>query len=152
MLVAKREVYSYDQEIKIKSTKKVKQVKKNKTMIKLKIFGVAFLALLTCLGILFRYAQMTQIKMEVSNLDKEIEELNKYKTDISIQLEEIKESGWIEKEAEEKLGMVYPSSDQIIYISVKDNFSEDNYEDNVTKEVGIFKLFSNLVTKVSNKF
>lgn len=147
-------MYSYHEENYIKETKKVKPIRKNNFSLKLKAFGIALLTLFICLGILIRYAQMTQIKMEVSKLDKEISELSKHKIDISLELERIKESGWIEREAETRLGMMYPTNNQIVYVSVDDNYID---KDNIIEEeepgnLAFLKLFSNVVGKISNKF
>lgn len=155
MLVAKREVYSYHEENYSREAKKVKPSRKSNFFLKLKAFGIALLTLFVCLGILIRYTQMTQIKMEVSKLDKEISELNKYKTDISLELERIKESGWVEEEAEKRLGMVYPTNEQIVYVSV--NVNENNIENKAIEEhktgkLDVFKLFSSAVSKLTNKF
>lgn len=155
MLVAKREVFSYNEENYVRQTKKLKPCRKSNFSLKLKAFGIALLTLFICLGVLFRYAQMTQIKMEVSKLDKEINELSKHKTDISLELERIKESGWIEGEAESKLGMVYPAKDQIVYISVNmndNNIGINTIEEDKSEKLGILKLFSSAVSKLSNKF
>jgi len=136
---------------------KPKEVRKNKksyALVKIKAFGLALFTLAVCLGILFGYAQITQIKMEVTKLDKEIAELKKYRTDISLELEKIKESGWIEKEAETKLGMRYPTDEQIVYISVEDNnIQNDKFEESNRKEkLAFLNLFSNLTSKISNIF
>lgn len=155
MLVAKKEVYSYVEDRNVATTKEFKQSKnrKSNSLLKVKVFGLALLTLVICLGVLFGYAQMTQIKMEVSKLDKEIAELKKHKVDISLELERIKESGWIEKEAEDRLGMIYPSDDQILYISVMDNDFDSSVEEAIREEeLGFVRLFSNMVSKLSDKF
>lgn len=155
MLVAKKEVYSYVEDRNVATTKEFKQSKnrKSNSLLKVKVFGLALLTLVICLGVLFGYAQMTQIKMEVSKLDKEIAELKKHKVDISLELERIKESGWIEKEAEDRLGMIYPSDDQIVYISVMDNDFDSSVEEAIREEeLGFVRLFSNMVSKLSDKF
>ncbi len=155
MLVAKREVYSYREDNNIETTSKVKKIKKTNSSLKIKVFGMALLILFVSLGVLFRYAQMTQIKMEVSKLDKQINELSKHKTDVLLELDRIKESGWIEKEAESKLGMVYPSNEQIVYVSVNMNDNDihkDIVKEDKTEKLAFLKLFSNVVSKISNKF
>lgn len=155
MLVAKKEVYSYVEDRSVVTTKEVKQSKNRKTnsLLKVKVFGLALLTLVICLGVLFGYAEMTQIKMEVSKLDKEIVELRKHKVDISLELERIKESGWIEKEAEDRLGMMYPADEQIVYISVIDKDLDSNLEEvTIEEELGFVKLFSNMISKLSDKF
>lgn len=154
MLVAKREVYSYHEDNHVKETKKNNHNRKSNFSLKLKLFGIALLTLFVCLGVLIRYAQMTQIKMEVTKLDKEISELSKHKTDISLELEKIKESGWIEKEAESRLGMVYPTNEQVVFVSVNLNNEIDNNiaKEEKTVELGIFKLFTSAVNKLANMF
>lgn len=154
MLVAKKEVYSYyeDYNIDTRKTKKVAQNKKNNFSAKIKFFAFAFLALFICLGVLYRYAQITQIKMEVSKLENEIKSLSKQKVDMSLDLERIKESGWIEKEAETRLGMTYPTNEQIIYITVNDYIDNSIIVEDNTEKLAFIKLFSNLIGKISNKF
>ncbi len=153
MLVAKKEVYSYGEERNIVTTKEAKKIKKSKSKLKIKAFGFALLTLIVCLGVLFGYAQITQIKMEVSKLDKEIAQLKKHKIDISLDLERIKESGWIETEAEARLGMMYPTDEQIVYVSVIDRDTSNNLEE-VSKEgkLTFVNLFSNFVSKISDNF
>ncbi|SDY43969.1 cell division protein FtsL [Proteiniborus ethanoligenes] len=154
MLVAKKEVYSYyeDNNIDIKRTKKVTQNKKSNSSAKIKFFAVAFLILFVCLGVLFRYAQITQIKMEISKLEKDIKTLNKHKVDISLDLERIKESGWIEKEAETRLGMIYPTNEQVVYIAVNSYDIDSGIKvEEKSEKLGFLKLFSNVIGQISNK-
>ncbi|SCG83204.1 cell division protein FtsL [Proteiniborus sp. DW1] len=155
MLVAKKEVYSYVEESQKVSTKRVKQSKKSNSNLKIKAFGFALLTLAICLGVLFGYAKITQVKMEILKLDNEIVQLKKHRLDISLDLEKIKESGWIEAEAESRLGMMYPTDEQIVYVSVNgydidnnNNIEEVNREEKLT----FVNLFNNLASKISDKF
>jgi len=155
LLVAKKEVYSYVEDRNVIATKEVKKIKrrKNNSLLKVKFFGLALLTLFICLGVLFGYAQITQVKMEVSKLDKEIVELKKHKVDISLELERIKDSGWIEKEAEDRLGMIYPEDEQVIYLSVLDHdINISPREVGMEEKLGFIKLFSNMISKISDKF
>ncbi len=153
MLVAKKEMYSYVEERQNVTTKEVKQSKKSNSKLKIKAFGFALLTLVVCLGVLFGYAKITQIKMELAKLDKEITQLKKHRLDILLDLEKIKESGWIEKEAETRLGMMYPTDEQVLYISVNEHDMNSNIEEvNKEKKLAFINLFSNIASKISDKF
>lgn len=91
--------------------------------------------------------------MELAKLDKEITQLKKHRLDISLDLEKIKESGWIEKEAETRLGMMYPTDEQVLYISVNEHDMNSNIEEvNKEKKLAFINLFSNIASKISDKF
>ena len=133
MLVAKKEfeVYPQYEEHEIPRKKNSKDIKENnkknskkQLIIKIKLFTFAIVSLLFSLTILFRYTQITQLESDIRKLDQSIVRLNKEKQELEINLEKIYEVKWIEKEAIEKLGMVYPSNKQIIYLSVESEIEE----------------------------
>jgi len=146
-------MYSYVDEKQYKPLRKKKKKTKNNAAIKMKLFASALLLLCVCLFVLLRYAYITQIKFDVSQLDKEITKLHSEKQDLLIELDKIKESGLIEFEAQSKLGMVYPSEEQIVYVSLNNNdpryISEDIDEE---KPFVLLKSLNNFLIKIYNMF
>ncbi|MGF7058804.1 hypothetical protein [Brassicibacter mesophilus] len=153
MLVAKKEMYSYVDEKQHKPLRKNKKNTKSNTAIKVKLFASALMLLCVCLSVLLRYAYITQIKFDVSQLDREITNLQSEKQDLLLELDKIKESGMIEFEAQSKLGMVYPSDEQVVYVSLN-NIDEKNVnEDSVEEKSFIFlKSFNSFLDKISDMF
>lgn len=153
MLVAKKEMYSYVDEKQHKPLRKNKKNTKSNAAIKVKLFASALMLLCVCLSVLLRYAYITQIKFDVSQLDREITNLQSEKQDLLLELDKIKESGMIEFEAQSKLGMVYPSDEQVVYVSLN-NIDEKNVnEDSVEEKSFIFlKSFNSFLDKISNMF
>jgi cell division protein FtsL len=153
LLVAKKEMYSYVDEKQHKPLRKNKKNTKSNAAIKVKLFASALMLLCVCLSVLLRYAYITQIKFDVSQLDREITNLQSEKQDLLLELDKIKESGMIEFEAQSKLGMVYPSDEQVVYVSLN-NIDEKNVnEDSVEEKSFIFlKSFNSFLDKISNMF
>ncbi len=132
LVVAKREEYYYPQRNKVKKTEgKVKKKKSNrKVALKLKLLCSVVIVLILCLCLLLRYTYIAQVRMELSQLDKEISSLSKKKDDLQIDLDKIMESEWIESIAMQELGMDYPNSSQTVYVSV----DEEAFEKEVAEE------------------
>lgn len=111
-------------EIKNKNrTKVIKKQKENYSILKLFALTIPCIFLGISLLILSRYAKITSIRQELTKLEKEKEELEKIKMNLVADLEAIKSSVKIEEDAITKLGMSYPTEDQIVYITV--NVDED---------------------------
>ncbi|HAE41577.1 MAG TPA: hypothetical protein DCG34_01490 [Clostridiales bacterium] len=114
---------------------KQKQCKKESANIQLKYFVYVAVMFMLALGIIFNYAIITQRKMEINNLNRQISILNKQKEDVVIALESIKNSNIIEENAMNFLGMNYAKSNQNLFVSVnyssvlENNFAYGNYED-----------------------
>jgi len=68
------------------------------------------------------------------------------------ELDKVKESGWIEKEVKEKLGMVYQTNEQTIFISVnEDLFNEASLEKSEEeKSFAFLSSFRNIFSKLSS--
>lgn len=155
MLVAKSELSYYPEEIlevsekKTKSLKnrKVAKKKKNNSNIKLSFIGIATMFLILSLSILFRYANITKVRSEITQLEREKIELEKTKQDLIAELEGIKSSSRIEEDAIYKLGMDYPSEEQIVYLTINE-VSTDIDGDKVT----IVKQLKNIISMVSSLF
>jgi len=60
------------------------------------------------------------MKLEITEMQQQKIQLQKEKEDLMAELEAIKSLTRIEEEALVKLGMDYPTEDQVVYISVDD--------------------------------
>lgn len=152
MIVARNEENIYERE-RVATKNKRKKVTNNKnkkkrsTGNKLKLFTSAIIALLLCMLILFRYANITQNKLEVSELKEKKIQLEKEKEDLNTELDRVKSSIKIEEDAKLKLGMDYPTEDQIVYVSVDDNIIEEESKEE-SLMVKYFKNVANIVLKI----
>lgn len=144
MLVARAELNYYPEEnlkINEKTRKRVvKKKKKSNSLSKLMSISIATIILLTSLFILFRYAKISATRLEITQLERQKNELEKDKMDLIANLEELKSSRKIVEDARYKLGMDYPAEGQIVYISVEEN-TNDNLE-NISKSVQLRKVLS----------
>ncbi|MBV1759321.1 MAG: hypothetical protein KMY55_16035 [Dethiosulfatibacter sp.] len=136
--------YRIKEEAMLKS--KQKQCKKESAGIQFKYFVYVAVMFMLSLGIIFNYAIITQRKMEINDLNRQITVLSKQKEDVVIALESIKNSNTIEENAVNFLGMNYARTDQNLLVSV--NYSgvlEDNfaYENDVNKRA----FLENIVEK-----
>jgi cell division protein FtsL len=125
---------------------KKKKCKKQGNILQFKYFIYAVIIFSLALGIIFNYATITQRKMEINDLNKEITLIEKQKEDILIMLETIKNSNTIEQNAMNFLGMDYAGSTQNNFISVnysgllndefayKDRFQEGAFLDNIIEK------------------
>lgn len=120
MLVAKAE-YSYYPETKeeVKPKQHIK-VRKKKAINKRMYFSIAIISFITCLFILSGYAKITEARLEITKLEKEVVELNKIKANLEGDLESYKSTTKISEEAVNSLGMIYPEEGQIVYVAVED--------------------------------
>jgi len=153
LLVAKKEIYSYLDEPKKQPIRNRKKNTRSNFAMKVKLITSAIMILCICLFVLLRYAYMTEIEFEVTQLNKEIETLNNKKQSLTFELDVIKSSGLIEAEAQNKLGMVYPSDQQIVYLSVEDNNDENAFDDAYEKHsLVLLESLNNFLVKISNMF
>ncbi|MBE6081912.1 MULTISPECIES: cell division protein FtsL [Tissierellales] len=154
LLVAKKEEKYYYGEDRVYENKvqreKRKAKRKAQTRNKLKLFLYAFIFLAACLSILFRYTQLTQMRVEISKLESEKNTLEKEKQEKLSELEEVKNSAKIEEDATAKLGMNYPTEAQIVYLDVNENkLKEEQKEDS---NVAVKKYFKNILSAIINLF
>ncbi len=153
MLVAKKELDYYQDETHIQKEKpkKVKvRKKKSNASSKLLIIGLAMIGLILSLFILYRYANITKIRLEVTELEKHKTELEREKEDLIAELEGIKSSSKIEEDAIVKLGMDYPTEEQVVSIEVNDLALENDLD--TTDEITIVKQFKNIMNLVLDLF
>lgn len=105
--------------------------KRNNSLVKLFFLCAPIMIATICVFILFRYVNITQVRGEITNLEYEKAELEKTRINLVGDLESLKSSPKIAEEAKNKLGMDYPSEDQVVYVRVKDNPSDR--EDKLSK-------------------
>lgn len=155
MLVAKKELdyyYPDQMEVEPERPKKVnkRRKKKSKAANKLLIMGLAIIGLTLSLFILYGYANITKIRIEITELEKQKVQLAREKEDLIAELEGIKSSSKIEEDAMIKLGMDYPTEDQVVYINVDDIAL--NEEISTNKEFMIVKQLKGIVNLVLSLF
>ncbi|HSH35007.1 cell division protein FtsL [Schnuerera sp.] len=154
MLVAKKDLnYYYPEKNDIETTKTrrvVKKKKKSRALYRLIVMGIAMVGLILALFILYRYANITKIRLEITELEKQKIELEKEKENLVGELEAIKSSSKIEEDAIIKLGMDYPTEDQVVYVDIDELVFADELEG--MKEFFIVKQFKNIVNLVLSLF
>ncbi|KXO16844.1 septum formation initiator family protein [Peptoniphilus sp. GNH] len=87
------------------------------------ILPISVLILIVAILSTIMYAHLTNLDRKIASQEAEISELKKNKLSLEGEVVGIKSSSEIAEEAMYKLGMVYPSDDQIIYIEL-DNAKE----------------------------
>lgn len=121
MLVAKAEYNYYPSEIEKQSPKKVVKVKKVRKLNKNMYIMTAIILFFTSLFVLSRYAKITEVRLEVTKMEREVEELKKLRQNLEGELESLKSTTEISDSAMIHLGMTYPRDGQIVYVSVDDS-------------------------------
>lgn len=125
MLVAKKDIYdNYYDKPTIKKTNTVidtRRKKESNVALKIKAFLYALAMLIICLTILFRYTYITKVQIEISQLNNEINKLSEEKQELALELDELKDTRWIERQAMTKLNMRYPNDGEKFYVSVDKN-------------------------------
>jgi len=162
LLVAKRELEYYDdyiyqpveKEIKRtpKTSKKTQKKKNLKVMYKMALLGLAIVGLALSLLVLYRYANITKMKFEITQIQEQKAQLQKEKEDLMAELEAIKSYSNIEEEAAVKLGMGYPTEDQIVYISVSESPLGEEAHNQSAENYNIFSQIKNIVNLVLGFF
>src|SRR5690606_11144063 len=115
---------------------------------KLFALSIPCLFLAISLLILSRYAKITFIRQELTELEREKLELEKVRMNLVADLEGIKTSAKIEEDAITKLGMSYPNENQIVYITV--NAIEDIEE--AEEKFSLGGKLNKILSIVSNLF
>lgn len=149
MLVARELKYYPTEELEVqkkprKSQKKVKLKKKrSNSLAKLMILSMPLFFLGIALLILFRYANITAVRQEITKLERQRAELEVVKQDLIGELEGIKSSTKISEDAITKLGMNYPEEGQVVYIAINENEMDSlekvNEDSPLKKLVSIFR-------------
>ncbi|MGO1469105.1 MAG: hypothetical protein ACTHW2_03690 [Tissierella sp.] len=138
MLVAKSELNDYEaqplydekeEERKIiKKNRAIRRRRKQKMLFKLSCIFFATMLTITSLFILRGYSNISEIRMNITNLERRKNELEQTKNSMVSELEEAKSSIKISEEAMYKLSMDYPSKDQVVYLSL--DGSKETVKDN----------------------
>jgi len=156
-LLAKAELNYYPEEILEREDKKNernnkrnnrKRNRRNKKKSSFKMTSIIVAILLMCSGLLIlrRYANISKMRMEVTELEKQKTELEKERLSLTSELEGMKNGSKISKDAIEKLGMSYPQKDQVVYISVEDIVNEE------TKNTKFDKYWDKVLSVFSRLF
>ena len=95
-------------------------------------------------SILILYSQIAELDREILKQKAEIDELNKTKITLVGEIKAVKSSAQIAEEAMYKLGMVYPSEDQIVYIDSEEeeNVGDINYNVFLSPIVSVLRSFT----------
>lgn len=152
MLVAKKEMenaYTEQVEKQEKVSVAEKKKKNEKVAYKLIAMVIAMIGLILSLIVLYRYTTITKIRLDISKLEAQKIELEKERDDLLAELESIKSSAKIEEDAFTKLGMCYPSDDQIVYLDVEEPVL--SYETNMD-ELNLVVKLKNMVNLVISLF
>lgn len=118
------EQFEIDEERKKKTKNAIAMQKKRNSILKIRYLFVPIVIAGICVSVLFRYVNITQVRQEITNLEYEKEELEKNKINLIGDLESLKSSPKIAEKAKEKLGMDYPTKDQLVYITVEDGLNK----------------------------
>ena len=125
MVVAQRK-FQYEEVQTKESLQKEKKAievnKKSKVKASQKLQIIVSIAALVglCIGMIFGYVQLTETKYRIYYLDKEARELSAQIENLKIELESVKKTDIIERQAKEMLGMQYPQKDQTVYLDMGD--------------------------------
>ena len=107
------------------------------------IFTLAIVIIIFA-AILILYSQIAGLDREILKQKAEIDELNKTKITLVGEIKAVKSSEQIAEEAMYKLGMVYPSEDQIVYIDSGEekNLADINYNVFLSPIVSVLRSFT----------
>ena len=154
LLVAKAELNYYPEQVyqeeyqdinKNKNKKTPNKKNNSKALIKVLCLFIAIAVLSTSLFILFRYASITKIRMEVTQLERQKVELEKNKLNLLADLDVVKSTLNISQDAMFKLGMSYPKEGQVIYLSLEDTIDDTIQSVSLTDKLNsVLSMFSGL--------
>lgn len=107
------------------------------------IFTLAIVIIIFA-AILILYSQIAGLDREILKQKAEIDELNKTKITLVGEIKAVKSSTQIAEEAMYKLGMVYPSEDQIVYIDSGEEkkLGDINYNVFLSPIVSVLRSFT----------
>ncbi|MBU5677289.1 cell division protein FtsL [Alkaliphilus sp. MSJ-5] len=161
MVLARKESAYIHEQVEEKQQSKTRKSKKLKKNYKFEKFVIA-IALATVFAfsilLLTRFMAITEVKHRVNSLQNQIEKLEIEKEKLRVEVEKVSKSGWIESEAKTRLGMDYPSSDQMIYININPtkvtmltseiNKAKDGNFDQQEENKNLSSFFSRLVSYI----
>lgn len=90
------------------------------------------------------YTQIAGLDREILKQKQEIDELSKTMSTLTGEIKKVKSSSQIAEEAMYKLGMIYPSEDQIVYIDSREekNTGDINYNVFLSPIVSVLRSFT----------
>lgn len=159
MLLARAEYNYYPEEIieekvpnkeyqlKRQAIKSQRQKRKNKS----KLLTLGFVVFIMAFGlfVLFGYANISRVSLEINELEYQRNQLESEKLALIADLEGIKATRKIAEEAMYKLGMTYPKESQVVYISVNEL---NEVTDNAVAKGSIFNIFNKVLGLFSSLF
>ena len=146
MALARAEYNYYPEEFQVNTPKEViKQKKRVRAIDKSMYFIIAIIFMLTSLFILFGYAKITAVRIDITNLERQKVELGKMKQDLIGELEGIKNTTKISEEAMYSLGMIYPKEGQVVYVSIDNNNSAVLAKSSLSEQLRrVLSIFSSI--------
>ncbi|CAH2212740.1 septum formation initiator family protein [Tepidibacter aestuarii] len=99
----------------INKPKNKKSRNKRKTLVYIVFVGIVLSIVIT---FMYRYSVISGLKYDMESLKKELGNKKNEKKQLDLKLEELNRSGFIEKEAIERLNMNYPTEEQTVYINI----------------------------------
>lgn len=147
VVVARAEYNYYPETIEVQKPKEsLKKKKKVRTINKSMYISIAIIFLITNLYVLFGYAKITAVRLDITKMEKEKVELEKMKLDLIGELEGLKSTTKISEEAMYNLGMIYPEEGQIVYVSVNDTMDDIVEKASISQQLRRFlSIFSSLL-------
>lgn len=143
MLIAKKELeYNYEEVRTKKKIRTTNKKKNNKALYRLMLMFIATIGLALSLIVLQRYAEITKLRLEITELQAQKIRLEKEKDDLMAELEAIKSSTKIEEDAFTKLGMIYPEEGQVVYVEVEEPTISG---ENETEDFNLTAVLKNIV-------
>ncbi len=140
-MIAEKMDYELMQETYVE--KKEKLVHKKTAINKTSYILISICFLISSVFLLQRYSDIQMMRLEINQLQKQKQELNRQRDDLSAKLEGLKNNQEIEREAEDILGMSYPQKDQIVYIAVDETNDAVQYS-LIDKIKSVLSFFSSL--------
>lgn len=128
MLAKDSSVREYvDQPITSEHPKRIHRQKKRLNSKSIVAMGI-LLSFVLAVFVLYGYATITKMKMDISELESRRIGLEADKEYLVANLEEIKSVSKIEDKAIVKLGMDHPRDDQVVYVSLVEDKETGNHE------------------------
>ncbi len=119
MILARKESTYIDEQTRKGKQPEIRKKKRKNRRFEKTIATIIIVAVFACsILILMRFTVITEARNNVNNLEKQLEELETEKAKLKVDVEKALKSGWIESEAKIRLEMDYPTTEQIIGITV----------------------------------
>jgi cell division protein FtsL len=137
--------HNIEQDYKKRAVKRKKKSKLNLKAIKTWFMIIAMFGM--GISIIYNYAIITEKKMAISNLEKEISEMNNKIDSYNIYLESLNNTNKIEQMAKDYLGLTYPTRKQTVFL-----YSESSLDDELLTATQEEEKKLNIFEKTYNYF